>query len=47
MLAIVALALFLAAAIVALVISPRAWPEALLALGLAFWLWETGAGLIP
>jgi hypothetical protein len=47
MLAIVALVLFLCAAVLAIVLSPRAWPTALIALGLACWLWESGAGLIP
>ena len=45
MLAIVALVLFLAAAVVAGVF--KSWPVVLLAAGLAAWLWEPGAGLIP
>jgi hypothetical protein len=45
MLAIIALVLLLAAAVVSGI--QRGWALTLLALGLACWLWQTGAGLIP
>jgi hypothetical protein len=47
MLAIIALVCFLCAIVLAIILSPRAWPVALIAAGLACWLAETGAGLIP
>jgi hypothetical protein len=45
MLAILAFVAFLAAAVIAGI--QRGWVEVLLAVGLACWLWQTGAGLIP
>jgi hypothetical protein len=45
MFAIFALILFLAAAVVAGI--QRGWVLVLVAVGLACWLWQTGAGLIP
>jgi hypothetical protein len=47
MLAIFALVFFLCAIVLAIVLEPRAWSVALLAAGLAAWLAQTGAGLIP
>jgi hypothetical protein len=47
MFAIIALVLLLVAAVLAVVPPFRSWPVAALSLGLACWLIETGAGLIP
>jgi hypothetical protein len=45
MLALIALVLFLAAAVISGI--QRGWVLTLVCLGLAAWLWETGAGILP
>ena len=47
MLALFAPVFFLAAAVIAAIVSPREWALTLLAAGLACWLWQTGAGILP